>query len=95
MVVTGAQVDTYDFATGTEEDVDTSDITIIGEPDEEESRPVVVIVILAVIVVLAIFVIAVIRYKMRSRYWRSIRHPDRQYVKIKNRKRRRRRRRGW
>lgn len=94
VVVTGAQVDTYDFAAGTEEDVDTSEITIIGASDEEESRPVVVIVLIAVIVVLAIFVLGVVRYKMRSRYWRSIRHPDRQYVKIKNRKRRRRRHRG-
>lgn len=93
VVVTGAKVDTYDFAEGDGEDVDTSEITMIGSDDTKQKHPVVIIVILIVIAVLAVFLICLIRYKARSRHWRNIRHPDRQYVRIRNKKRRRRRRR--
>lgn len=93
VVITGAQVDTYDFAESTKDGVDTSEITTIGDSDSDESHPVRFVVIIAVIIALAIFLVFVIRYKMSSRHWRNLRHPDRQYVKIRNKKRRRRRRR--
>lgn len=95
VVKTGAQVDAYDFAEGSK-DVDASDIVSLqGTIDtDEEKHPAGMIVIIVVIVALAIFLFFVIRAKLYSRRWRNMRHPDRQYVRIRNRKRRRRRRRG-
>ncbi len=93
VVITGAKVDTYDFEESNTEEVDKSQLPLFENEKEKEKHPIALIIILIVIAALAVFVISVIRYKMRSRYWRTIRHPDRQYVKIRNRKRRRRRRR--
>ena len=92
VVVTGAQVDTYDFAEGNH-DIETSDITVLQGKVEEKGNPVVLVVIIIVIAALAVFLFFVIRSKLSSRHWRNMRHPDRQYVRIRNKKRRRRRRR--
>lgn len=95
VVKTGAQVDTYHFAEGNA-DLDESDLAALqGAIDvEEEKHPAGMIIIIIVIAALAVFLVFVVRAKMASRYWRNARHPERQYVRIRNRKRRRRRRRG-
>lgn len=93
VVVTGAQVDTYEFAESNEEAVDTSDIDVLGGDGEDEKHPVRWIIIIVVIAALAAFIIMIIRSRMSSRHWRNLKHPDRQYVRIRNKKRRRRRRR--
>lgn len=93
VVKTGAEVDTYNFAEGNNEDIDPSDVEALQGEVEEESHLAGKIVIIVVIAALAVFLFFVIRAKMYSRRWRNMRHPDRQYVRIRNRKRRRRRRR--
>ena len=95
VVRTGAQVDTYEFAESSDNAVDTSSINVLGGDTDDEKHPIRLVVIIVVVAALAIFLTLVIRSKMSSRQWRNLKHPDRQYVRIRNKKRRRRRRRGW
>lgn len=95
IVRTGAKVEMYQFEESRDESINTSDIAVLGGKTEVERHPVRNIVMLAVIVVLTIFIALVIRSKMHSRRWRNLRHPNREYVRIRNKKRRRRRRRRW
>ncbi len=94
VVKTGAQVDGYDFSEGNA-DVEPSDITVLQGEVEKEKHPVATIIIILVIIALAVFLVFVIRVKLTNRRWRNMRHPDRQYIRIRNRKRRRRRRGRW
>ena len=93
VVLTGAQVDTYEFAESGDDAVDTSDLNVLGTDSDTQSHPIRVVIIIVVIAVLAVFLVLIIRSRMSSRRWRNLRHPDRQYVRIRNKKRRRRRRR--
>lgn len=94
VVKTGAQVDAYNFAEGNS-DIETSDIAVLQGEVEAEKHPASIIIIIVVIIALAVFLVFVVRAKLHSRRWRNMRHPDRQYVRIRNRKRRRRRRRRY
>ena len=95
VVKTGAQVDTFQFEEAGNSDIQPSEIEALQGTKEEDSHLAGKIVIIVVIAALAVFLFFVIRAKMYSRRWRNMRHPDRQYVKIRRRKRRRRRRRRY